>query len=84
MTSVVWGAVVGLLEMRRSIFSDKTVEVASSNQFFYFILKRLAFIGGVAIIFVIFAVLGHFSIGGFQGFAWWWDEIGLERFVKEV
>ena len=78
------GGGFGLSVMRRSIFSDKIAEVADANQFFYFILKCLAFIGGVTIIFVIFAVLGHVSIGGFQGFAWWWDEIGLERFVEEA
>jgi len=70
--------------MRWSIFSDKTTEVAGANQFFYFILKRLAFIGVVAIVSMIFAVLGHISVGGVQGFSWWWDEVGLQCFVEKI
>ena len=68
-TGIVWGvAVIGLSRMRWSIFSDKTAAVVGANQFFYFILKRLVFIGGVAIILVIFAILGHISVRGFKGF----------------
>jgi len=52
--------------MRRSIFSDKTTKIVGANQFFYFILKRLTFVGGVAIVSVIFIVLGPFGIGGFK------------------
>jgi len=36
--------------MRRSIFPDKATEMADTDKFCYFILKRLAFVGGVAII----------------------------------
>jgi len=64
--------VIGLSGMRRSTFSDKTREVAGADQFFYFILKRLPLIGGVAIVSMIFIVLGHIIVGGVQGFAWWW------------
>jgi len=60
--------VIGLFGMRWSIFSEKMAEVAAMNQFFYFILKRLAFIDGVAIVSVIFAVLGHIDVGGFKVF----------------
>jgi len=56
--------------MKRSIFSNKMTKVADADQCFYFILKRIAFIGGVAIVFVIFTVLGHISVGEVQGFAW--------------
>ena len=67
MASVAWRvAVIGLSGMRWFIFSDKAAEVVGANQFFYFILKRLAFIGGVAIIFVIFVILGHINVGGFK------------------
>jgi len=63
-------AVIGLSRMRWSIFFDKKAEVAGTNQFFYFILERLAFIGGVVVVSMIFAVLGHIGIGGIQGFSW--------------
>ena len=43
-------------------------KVVGTNQVFYFILKRLAFIGGVAIILVIFAVFGHIGVRGFKVF----------------
>jgi len=58
--------VVRLPRMRRSIFSDKMTKMAGANQFFYFILKLLTFVGGVAIVYMIFDVLGHVSIGGFK------------------
>jgi len=38
--------------------------VAGANQFFYFFLKRITCIGGVAIVLVIFAVLIISSLGG--------------------
>ena len=42
--------------------------VARTNQLFYFILNRLTFVGGVAIVSVIFEIFGHVNIGGFKVF----------------
>ena len=42
--------------------------MADADQFFYFILKRLAFISSVVIVLVIFAVFGHISVGAFKVF----------------
>ena len=77
-------AIIELLWMRRSISMDKATEMASANQFYDFILEHFAFVGGVAIISVVPTILGHVSIEGVQGFTWWWDEVGLERFVEKV
>jgi len=51
------------------------------NQFFNFILECFAFVGGVAIVSMVAAVLGHVSIEVVGGFVWWWDEVGMERFI---
>jgi len=84
---IVWqvshgGAVVGLSGVGWSISFDESTKVADAVQFFYFVLKRLAFIYGVAVVVVILVVYGHICIGGIQGFAWWWDKVCLERFVE--
>ena len=47
-------------------FRTKRAKVVGVNQFFYFVLKRLGFIGGMTIVSVVFAVLGHVDIGGFK------------------
>jgi len=60
---------------------DKVAEVASANQFFDFVLERLAFVYSVVVVFVIAVVLGHVYIGGVGCFTRWWDEIIMESFV---
>jgi len=41
------------------VSADKVAEVASTNQFFDFVLERLAFVCSVAVVSMIAAVLGH-------------------------
>jgi len=84
-TGITWGeTVVRLFRVVWSISLDETTEVASANQFFFFVLKCLALIHGVAVILVILAVLGHICIGGIQGFAWLWNEARLECFIEKL
>jgi len=72
---------VRLRRMMRSggfvIFSDKAAEMASTNQFFNFILECFTFLSGMVVISVIAAVFSHVCIGGSGRLAWWWDEVGL-------
>jgi len=58
--------VIELSCMGKFFSTDKAAEMNGANQFFDFILERFAFVGGVAIISVVAAVLGHVSIGGLE------------------
>jgi len=57
--------------------TDETAKVASTDQFFYFILECFAVLGGVAMITVVAAILGHIDIRRSGGLAWWRDEVSL-------
>jgi len=46
------------------IFADETAKVASTDQFFYFILECFAFFYSVAMVAVVAAIFGHISVGG--------------------
>jgi len=59
------------------IFSDKAAEMASTNQFFNFILECFTFHCGMAVVSVIAAVFSNVRIGGSGRLAWLWDEVGL-------
>ena len=59
------------------IFSDKVAEMASTNQFFNFILECFTFLYGMTVVSVIAAIFSHVRVWGSSYFAWWWDEIGL-------
>jgi len=49
---------------------DEATEVASTNQFFYFILECFAFVCSVAMVAVVTAIFGHVGVGGCGCLAW--------------
>ena len=66
------------------ISTNEAIEMASTNQFFYLILECFAFVCGMAIVSVVAAVFGHANVGRVGCFTrWWWDEVGLEGFIKK-
>ena len=79
-TRVMWRAsVVGSRGVVRSrgrrmvIFVDETAKVASTDQFFYFILECFAFFCSVAMVAVVAAIFGHISVRRCGCLAWWRD-----------
>jgi len=46
------------------ISANETTKVASTDQFFYFILECYAFFCSVAMVAVVAAIFGHISVGG--------------------
>ena len=60
-----------------AIFADKAAEMASTNQFFYFILDCFTFLCDMTVVSVIATVFSHVRIGGSGRLAWRWDEVGL-------
>jgi len=73
--------VVGTRRMmgsRRVVFStDKAAKVASTYQFFDFILECFTVLYSMAMIAVITTIFSHVCVGGSGRLAWWWDEVGL-------
>ena len=57
--------------------ADKAAKVASTHQFFNFILECFIVLCSVAMVAVIAAVFGHVDVGGSGRLAWRWDEVGL-------
>jgi len=55
------------------ISTDEMVKVASTDQFFYFILECFAFFCSVAMVAVVAAIFGHISVGRCGCLAWWRD-----------
>jgi len=55
------------------ISADETVKVASTDQFFYFILECFAFFCSVAMVAVVAAIFGHVSVRRGGCLAWWRD-----------
>jgi len=55
------------------ISANETVKVASTDQFFYFILECFAFFCSVAMVAVVAAILGHISIRRCGCLTWWKD-----------
>ena len=66
-----------MMGSRRVVFSaHKAAKVASTHQFFDFILECLTVLCSVAMVAVIAAVFSH-AVGGSGRSAWWWDKVGL-------
>ena len=59
------------------VSTDKSAEMASTNQFFNFILECFTFPCGVVVVLVVATVFSHVHIGRSSCLAWWWDEVGL-------
>jgi len=55
------------------ISTDEATKVASTDQFFYFILECFAFFCSVAMVAVVAAIFGHVDVGGCGCLAWWRD-----------
>jgi len=55
------------------ISTDETARVASTDQFFYFILECFAFFCSVAMVAVVAGIFGHVSVRRGGCLAWWRD-----------
>jgi len=55
------------------VSTAEAVKVASTDQFFYFILECFAFFFSVAMVAVVTAIFGHVGVGGCGCLAWWRD-----------
>jgi len=53
------------------VSTDETATVASTNQFFYFILECFAFFCSVTMVAVVAAIFGHVSVRRGGCLAWW-------------
>jgi len=53
--------------------TDEAAKVASTDQFFYFILECFAFFRSVTMVAVVAAIFGHVGIGRCGCLAWWRD-----------
>jgi len=80
MTEVMWRAsmvrsrgVAGSRGRRMVISADEAAKVASTDQFFYFILECFAFFCSLAMVAVVAAIFGHLSVGRCGCLAWWGD-----------
>jgi len=63
---------------RGVVFSAyKAAKVASTHQFFDFMLECFTVLCSMAMVAVIATIFGHVCIGGSGRLAWWWDEVGL-------
>jgi len=63
---------------------DEVAEMDNTNQFFDLVLECFAFFYGVAVVSVIAAIFIHVCVWGSGCLAWWWDEVGLQSFIKET
>jgi len=79
-TGVMWRAsmvgsrgVAGSRGRGMVISMDETVKVASTDQFFYFILECFAFFCSVAMVAVVATIFGHVSVRRGGCLAWWRD-----------
>jgi len=77
-TGVMWGASVvgsrglaGSRGRRMVISTDETAKVASTDQFFYFILVCFAFFCSVAMVALVATIFGHVSVRRGGCLAWW-------------
>jgi len=55
------------------ISTDEAAKVASTDQFFYFILECFAFFCSVVMVAVVAAIFGHINVGRCCCLAWWRD-----------
>ena len=65
--------VTGSREGGMVVSTDEAAKVASTDQFFYFILECFAFFCSVAMVAVVTAIFGHVGVGGCSCLAWWRD-----------
>ena len=82
---IVWRIlVVGSWRVWVVVSADEAKEMASTNQFFNFVLECFTFVYSMAIVTVIATIFGHVSVGRIGCFARWWDEVGLKSFIKKA
>jgi len=62
--------VMGVMWWTSVVGSRGVTKVASTDQFFYFILECFAFFCSVAMVAVVTAVFGHVGVGGCSCLAW--------------
>jgi len=55
------------------VSTDEAVKVASTDQFFYFILECFAFFCSVTMVAVVATIFGHIGVGRCGCLAWWRD-----------
>jgi len=74
-------SVVGTRRMMGSggvIFSaDKATKMASTDQFFNFILECFTVLYSMVVVSVIATVFSHVRFGGNGRLVWWWDGVDL-------
>jgi len=79
-TGIMWRAsvvgsrgVVGLRGRGMVISADEMAKVASTDQFFYFILECFAFFCSVAMVAVVAVIFGHVRVRRGGCLEWWRD-----------
>ena len=55
------------------VSTDEAAKVASTDQFFYFILECFAFFCNVTMVAVVVTIFGHIGVGRCGCLAWWRD-----------
>ena len=63
------------------IRTDEAAKVASTDQFFYFILERFAFFRSGTMVAMVPTILGHVSVRRCGCLSWWGEEVSLEGLV---
>ena len=61
--------------------TDEAAKVASTDQFFYFILECFAFFRSVTMVAMVLAIFGHVGIERCGCLSWWGEEVSLEGLV---
>jgi len=74
-TGVMWW--MSVIESRGGggmvVSTYEAAKVASTDQFFYFILECFAFFRSVAMLAVVATIFGHVGVGRCSCLAWWRD-----------
>ena len=61
--------------------TDEAAKVASTDQFFDFILERFAFFRSGTMVAMVPTILGHVSVRRCGCLSWWGEEVSLEGLV---
>jgi len=61
--------------------TDEAAKVASTDQFFDFILERFAFFRSVTMVAMVPTILGHVGVRRCGCLSWWREEVNLEGLV---
>ena len=61
--------------------TDEAAKVASTDQFFYFILGRFAFFRSVTMVAMVPTILGHVGVRRCGCLSWWGEEVSLEGLI---